>query len=709
MAGKIQGITIEIAGKTSGLVSSLKEADKALSQTQSALKQVNKALELDPGNTDLLGQKFELLTNAVSETEDRLKALKETAALAAKGLEDGTVSKEQYAQLTAEIALTEANLAKLKDEASGAGENLKDVGEGAEESSENLDKASVSMEGFGKAAEAAAAVAAAAVAAMAAAFVDATAALANCTVEAAAFADDVMTTSTVTGIATDKLQELMYSAELVDVSVDTMSSSITKNVKSMNSAAEGTGAAAEAYEKLGISVTNSDGSLRDQQEVYWEVIDALGQVENETERDALAMDLLGKSAMELNPLIEAGSERMKELGEEAHDAGYVMSDDALEAFGAFDDEIQRLKTGTTAAKNALGTVLLPTLTQLGGQGVDLLNQFTNAILDTNGDVTKMGEVIDEMLPQVIDSVLMYLPDLVDLAMSLIGSVGSAIISNLDPILEAATSVILALIDGLVAALPELLPPTIQAILTIAGALMSHLDEILTAALQVILALGQGLADNTEKLIPTVVDIVLNIVEFFIDNIDEFIILALDIMVALASGLVEAIPEIVGRIPEIIGAIIEAFADLGVQLWENAGTWGLDLIDGFCEGIRNGWNTLTSTLSDFADTVVDFIGFSEPDKGPLSKFHTFAPDMIDLFTEGITQNLPQLANTMTVMGNVVANGADYSGQLNSINGGIQKIAAAGSGQIVIPISIGEEQIDTIIVNSNDRTAYLSGGR
>ena len=709
MAGKIQGITIEIAGKTSGLVSSLKEADKALGSTQSALKQVNKALELDPGNTDLLGQKFELLTNAVSETEDRLKALKDTAALAAKGLEDGTVSKEQYAQLTAEIALTEANLAKLKDEASGAGENLKDVGEGAEESSENLDKASVSMEGFGKAAEAAAAVAAAAVAAMAAAFVDATAALANCTVEAAAFADDVMTTSTVTGIAADKLQELMYSAELVDVSADTMSSSITKNVKSMSAAAEGTGAAAEAYEKLGISVTNSDGSLRDQQEVYWEVIDALGQVQNETERDALAMDLLGKSAMELNPLIEAGSEKMQELGQEAHDAGYVMSDDTLEAFGEFDDEMQRLKARTTGAKNALGTVLLPVLTDLGTRGSDLLGQFTTAVMETDGDVSKIGDVLNQMIPQIIDTVMEFLPVTIDLASTIIESVATGLLEYSGPLIQTATELIIYLGNGLVEALPELLPPIIEAVLTISSGIVDHLDEILNAALQVILALGHGLANNVDELIPTVVDVVLNVVEFFLSNIDEFVTLAIDLMVGLAGGLVKAIPQIVARIPEIIEAILTALADLGISIADNALGWGKDLIDNFIQGIKDGFSRLKNAMEEFGDTVASYVHFSEPDVGPLSNFHTFAPDMIDLWNEGIERNLGSVASTMTDFGSVVVGGVDYSSQLNSINAGIGQLATAGGGQIVIPVYIGDQQIDTVIANSNSRMNFLSGGR
>lgn len=109
---------------------------------------------------------------------------------------------------------------------------------------------------------------------------------------------------------------------------------------------------------------NADGSMRDSDTVYWEVIDALGRMKNETERRCISYADTGKSAQDLNPLIEAGSARMNELGKEAQNAGYVVGDEMLSAYGAFDDQLQYLSVGATAAKNALGTVLLPVLTDL---------------------------------------------------------------------------------------------------------------------------------------------------------------------------------------------------------------------------------------------------------------------------------------------------------------------------------------------------------
>ena len=179
---------------------------------------------------------------------------------------------------------------------------------------------------------------------------------------AAEFADEILTLSTVTGISTETLQEYKYMASLLDVDLNTITGSMTKLTKSMSSAQSGSGAAASAFEKLGVSIVDDNGSLRDANSVFDDAISALGKISNETERDATAMELFGKSAKDLNPLIEAGAERMAELGKEAQEAGYVLGDDALNAYGALDDQLQYLSVGATAAKNALGTILLPVLT-----------------------------------------------------------------------------------------------------------------------------------------------------------------------------------------------------------------------------------------------------------------------------------------------------------------------------------------------------------
>lgn len=120
----------------------------------------------------------------------------------------------------------------------------------------------------------------------------------------------------------------------------------------------------EAFKRLGISIKNSDGSLRDAKVVWAEAIEALGKVANETERDTISMTLFGKSAMDLNPLIKAGSKEIANLTAEAHKNGAVMSKESVEAMDKFSDSLATARLSLGAAAGEIVVELLPTLNKL---------------------------------------------------------------------------------------------------------------------------------------------------------------------------------------------------------------------------------------------------------------------------------------------------------------------------------------------------------
>lgn len=214
--------------------------------------------------------------------------------------------------------------------------------------------------------------------------------LASASREAAAFADEVLTLSAQTNISTDALQGYMYASELVDVSVETITKSMQRNIRSMGSAADGTTQYVNAYKQLGVAVQDSNGKLRDSQDVFWELIDALGQMSNETERDEIAMTLLGKSAQDLNPLIEVGADRMRELAEEAASVGYIMSGETLQALGALDDQFQRLDGAAMAAKNAIGAAFAPALEDFAASATEALTAVSNFAQENRELVAGVG-------------------------------------------------------------------------------------------------------------------------------------------------------------------------------------------------------------------------------------------------------------------------------------------------------------------------------
>jgi methyl-accepting chemotaxis protein len=230
-------------------------------------------------------------------------------------------------------------------------------------------------------------------AAVAAAIVKAEKAMISMTKESAAFADNIITLSMQTGQSTQQLQEFAYATELIDVSVDTLQGSLTKLTNNMQDTMNGTGNAKDSFDALGISVTNADGSMRSANDVFYETIDALGKVKNETERDAMSMDIFGRSAQDLNPLIIQGSKTLKAYADEAHNVGYVLDDEALSALGAVDDAYQRLQKTQEGVKNQLAVEFAPYLEEFYGDVTTMVKDGGKAIKDS-GIVDAFGMMLE---------------------------------------------------------------------------------------------------------------------------------------------------------------------------------------------------------------------------------------------------------------------------------------------------------------------------
>lgn len=229
--------------------------------------------------------------------------------------------------------------------------------------------------------------------ALAVAIAKAEKALISMTKESAAFADNIITLSMQTGQTTDQLQEFSYATELIDVSVDTLQGSLTKLTNNMQDTINGTGNAKASFEALGISVTDADGNMRSANDVFYETIDALGDVKNETERDAMAMDIFGRSAQDLNPLIIQGSETLKAYAQEAHNVGYVLNNEELSALGAVDDAYQRLQKSQEGAKNQLSAEFAPYLTEFYEKITKLIRDGGQALKDS-GLVDSFGMLLE---------------------------------------------------------------------------------------------------------------------------------------------------------------------------------------------------------------------------------------------------------------------------------------------------------------------------
>lgn len=380
-------------------------------------------------------------------------------------------------------------------------------------------------------------------------------ALTDMTVGAAAYADEIITMASVTGMSTESLQSYKYAADLVDVSMETLTGSMSKQIKSMASARDGNTKMQDAYTQLGVAVANTDGTLRNSDDVYWETIDALAKMSEGAERDALSMQIFGKSAQELNPLIAQGSEGIKALTDEAKQMGAVMSDGQLMSLGEFDDSVQRLKAGSDSAKNAIGMILLPQLQSLADDGTSLLGNFTRGLNEAGGDFSKISDVIGTTIGGIADMILSNIPQIIDVAMNIVTSIGSAILDNLPMLVDTATQIIFTLLQGLITALPQITQGALQLVLALVDGIIQNLPSLVEAALTMIITLATGLADALPKLIPSIIEAIILVVETLLNNMDKILDAAFKIIEGLAQGLLNALPKLIEALPKIIESII----------------------------------------------------------------------------------------------------------------------------------------------------------
>lgn len=198
-------------------------------------------------------------------------------------------------------------------------------------------------------------------AAAAAAVVEVEKALANLTLEQAAAAGEIQDVAMQTGLSTEAVQRYQYACDMIGVSFDTVASSQAKMIRSMADVQSGSETAAATWNQLGIEVMNADGSLRDAQEVFLEVIDVLGQIENATQRDAVSMEIFGRSAQDLNPLIVQGTDAFQAFYDEASDVKDILTDVQLETLAGLDDEMHRVEARFESGANSMALKFTPAL------------------------------------------------------------------------------------------------------------------------------------------------------------------------------------------------------------------------------------------------------------------------------------------------------------------------------------------------------------
>ena len=283
-------------------------------------------------------------------------------------------------------------------------------------------------------------------------------------------------------------------------------------------------------------------------------------------------------------------------------------------------------------------------------------------------IQKISEVIDTALPTIIESAISIIDTLIQAisdnkdmllnsAITIIMQLSNGILNMLPEIIQLGLNLIVSLANGIAESLPELIPTIIDVVLQIVNTLTNPetLANLVDASIAIIMGLADGLIAALPGLIEQIPTIIDNIIVAITENLPKIIEMGIELVIKLAAGLIQAIPKLVSKIPQIITSLVNGFVSYYSKIFQigkdlvskvgegfknmlsSAKTWGKDLLDNFIGGIKAKIQKLKDMVSNVAQTVKDFLGFSEPEKGPLSNFHTYAPDMMDLFAKGIRDN------------------------------------------------------------------------
>ena len=682
---QIQGITIEFGGDTTKLQDALKGVESKLKETQAALRDTNRLLKLDPGNVELLSQKQRQLTDAIQGTEEKLKTLKDAAADADRQLADGTMSQAQYDALQREIADTEQSLRSLKDkmkdfgsvsaqQIAAAGEKVKDLGDKMTQAGTALTKYVTGP---------IVAVGAASVAAF------------N---EVDEGLDIIVKKTGATGKALEDMEER---AKSLATSIPTDFRTAGEAVGEVNTRFGLTGQALEDLSGKFIkfaqlndtSVTASIDQVQAATAAFGvdasragDVLDVLNKAGQDTgdSLDKLAGDLTSNATAlrEMGFDLNSAAGFLANLNKNGLDASSVMAGlkTALknatkdgksmdQALASLTGKIRGAKSETKAmqiATDLFGAKAAPAMVKAIREGRLSFDELANSIKD-------YGDSVDATFEATLDPIDEFKTTLNELKI-----VGADLVTAAAPLIKGVAEGLKNAVSGLRGAWEGLSPQMQETIIKLAG---------LAAAIGPVLAIGGKLVSGIGSLMTLAPKLVsgFQAVQGALSGVWAVmaahpIALVIAAIAALVAGFVycwnkfegfrnffinawEAIKNGVQTATQFIQTAIQSIGNWFANLGQNAMNWGRDLIANFINGIKQMWERAKQTVSNFAQMIRNFIGFSEPKEGPLSNFHTYAPDMVKLFTQGLRDNQQlvqnQLAQTFGMpqpqAGAILANG------------------------------------------------------
>lgn len=413
----------------------------------------------------------------------------------------------------------------------------------------------------------------------------------------------------------------------------------------------------------------------------------------------------------LREFVQFGSDGISKITDAFTKGGI---NEAMEVFGnSLSDALNKLIEGLPKAIDAgmkllgaLGQGLLDNLPVIVDAAVQIINELLAGLLQAAPSLlegalqilvqlaTGLGELAPTIIPDavnaIIDTILALLENvdaLVDGAIALVMGLADGIINALPILLDRLPEIIVKLVDALIVNAPKLAGAGPQLVLALIQGIIGALPEFLALGPRIVTGLLEALVNDAPKMVEGGISQMKKLIEGIVGMIPDLLALPAEIVTKLAATFVNVAPNLIESGQRLVAAVGEGVSNLV----DNAAHWGADLIDSFVSGIMDNVDKVIRAAEDLASKVKDIIGFSEPKKGPLSNFHTFAPDMMDLFAKGIKDNtngvIDQLKESFD-FGDIIKDQTVEVGA--NINTGITGGSAFSGGNLVQNLTINAPQ-------------------
>ena len=708
MASKnIKGIVIEIGGNTTKLQDALKDVDKQVYNLNADLKDVNKALKLDPKNTEMLSQKYKLLGENVAVSKQRLEQLKEAQRqMDANGVDKNS---DQYRALQREIAITEGNIKSAEEEMKKLGkvdlsklkDTLKKVGEVAVDVAKKLAQITTAVAG-------------------------AIVGLVSLGIKSyASLEQNIGAIEKLYGKSANELIENSKKAyKTAGISANQYMETATSFSASLLKGLGGNTKKAAALTDRAIrdmsDNANTFGSSMDE---VMNVYKALSK-EQYTTLDNLRLGYAGTKTGAKQMIKDAAeyAKKHKELGI-AVDANSMSFDNLINAISVTQAKLKI--TGTTQKEaeqtitGSINTLKAAFDNFLNGTGSPeaLADAFSNVAINIGTAFDKLlpaivrglTETVKKVLPLLVDILYEQLPHLLDEMTNLIDTILSYLVNNqkdladtigmvvsnivqfftenlpkivkfvltlyttlakaftnketLDILIKSILECINELLKVLIESLPLLIEALSEVLIAIIKYFEEHFEELKVAETQIIVALGKLLITLIPVILKVIWEVLKAIVSYIGSNIGLFLDKGKEVVKELLKGIADKMPSVKEKAKEIVEKIKEELT----KIPDKAKQWGKDMIQGLINGITSKVDSVKNAAKNVANKIASFLHFSRPDEGALRDYETWMPDFVRGLARTLRDSSYLLEDASLDMATTLAN--NTSAALRGLNAGV----------------------------------------